>query len=121
MTAPLSPLVAQLVGALRLLEREWKADGQTPLELQQLVRSLAPSGTERQVVAASAADAHRAQGVPMLPIALDYQTAAEALMVSERKVRQLAAAGVLPVIAIGRAKRIPRAALVAWVDQGAPS
>lgn len=51
------------------------------------------------------------------PILLRYREAAAALGLCESKVRELAEAGDLPIVRIGRAVRINRAALERWADE----
>ncbi len=51
------------------------------------------------------------------PLLLDYREAARLLAVSERTVWSLVAKGELPAVRIGRAVRIDRRDLVAWVDR----
>lgn len=111
MTHP--PLVAQLVGALSLLRKEWKRNGLgSPAELERFVDALAaPSGTERQKQELPPEGGHAAD----VPLLLTTSAAAEALMLGERTVRKLAASGQLPTVKVGRSKRIPRDALVEWV------
>lgn len=54
-----------------------------------------------------------------LPLLLDAAEAAKLLSLSRAKVFDLAHGGEIPSIRIGRAMRIPRDQLVAWVDQRA--
>jgi excisionase family DNA binding protein len=52
-----------------------------------------------------------------LPLLLDAAEAAKLLSLSRTKVFDLAHSGEIPSIRIGRAMRIPRDQLVAWIEQ----
>src|SRR5712692_906736 len=54
-----------------------------------------------------------------LPLLLDASEAAKLLSLSRAKVFDLAHSGEIPSIRIGRAMRVPRDQLVAWIDQRA--
>jgi excisionase family DNA binding protein len=52
-----------------------------------------------------------------LPLLLDAADAGKLLSLSRSKVSQMAARGEVPSIRVGRAVRIPRDPLLAWVDE----
>lgn len=108
-------LVAQLAGALRLLERHCRANALgPPVELRRFVDGLAAqSGTERQTLDGAPAGG---QGDEQC-LLLTYQATAELLSLSERTVRSLVAAGDLPAVSIGRARRIHRKVLEEWAGR----
>ena len=53
----------------------------------------------------------------MEPVLLRMEEAARLAGLSRSTAYQLAASGALPVVRIGRSIRVPREALLAWVDQ----
>jgi excisionase family DNA binding protein len=52
----------------------------------------------------------------MEPALMKVEDAAKYLSLGRSKMYELIAAGTIPVVHIGRAARVPRAALLAWID-----
>ena len=107
-------LVSQLAAALQLLDRHCRSNALgAPVELGNLVRLLARDGQKWPTLDLLATESDTAN-VPAL--LLTFEAAADVLAVSERTVRRLVAAKDLPFVKIGGARRIPRSALVEYVD-----
>ena len=111
-------LAAHLVTAVMAHVQQLHRDGRpVPPGLVDLARMLA---TARHFPPELDGAPSRVDRDHVPPLTVDYAAAAAALDVSVRTVSRLVADGALPVVGVGRGRRIPAAALTAYATQESP-